>query len=81
MFSIADAIGFIGVGLVVISYFFAQIGRMDIQRPAYPAINAIGATLILFSLLHNFNAASFAIESFWLLISVIGLVRALYRRQ
>ena len=36
--------------------------------------------LILFSLAHTFNFASFVIEAFWLAISVIGLVRSLARK-
>lgn len=72
-----DLVGFTGVALIVSTYFLSQIGRMDVQRPAFPALNGIGALLILYSLSHTFNAASFVIELFWLLISVIGLVRAL----
>ena len=71
-----DFIGFGGVSLIISTYFLSQIGRMKVDRPLYPALNAIGALLILFSLLHTFNAASFVIEMFWLLISLIGLVRA-----
>ncbi len=74
-----DFVGFAGVGLVVGSYFLSQIGRMDVARPAYPAVNALGAHLILFSLRYSFNAASFVIEIFWLAISLTGLARALRR--
>ena len=74
----ADFIGFAGVALVVGTYFLSQIGRMDVRRPLYPALNGVGALLILYSLHHTFNAASFVIEMFWLLISVIGLARALF---
>ncbi|MEX0645534.1 MAG: hypothetical protein WD076_09500 [Parvularculaceae bacterium] len=76
-----DIIGFIGVGLVVVTYFMSQIGRMEATRPLYPALNAVGAALILFSLAFTFNAASVVIESFWLVISVIGLARALLQTK
>ncbi len=78
--SFPDFVGFVGVALIVGSYFLSQIGRMDVARPAYPAVNAVGAVLILFSLRYTFNAASFVIEIFWLAISLTGLVRALRRR-
>ena len=78
--TIYDLLGFAGVALVVGSYFLSQIGRMDVRRPLYPALNGVGSALIIVSLMKTFNAASFAIEIFWVLISVIGLVRALKAR-
>lgn len=80
-FTLADFIGFVGVALIVSTYFMSQIGRMDVSKPLYPALNGLGALCILYSLSHTFNAASFVIELFWLLISVIGLVRALKLRS
>lgn len=76
-----DLAGLIGVAFIVATYFMSQIGRMDANLPAYPAINAIGALLILWSLAYSFNFASFVIEVFWLLISLVGLVRALAARR
>ena len=76
--TLADFVGFAGVSLVVGTYFLSQIGRMEVRRPLYPALNGVGALLILYSLAHTFNAASFVIEMFWLLISAIGLARALF---
>ncbi|MBB5517360.1 CBU_0592 family membrane protein [Amphiplicatus metriothermophilus] len=76
-FSLADVVGFVGVGLVVATYFLSQIGRMDATRPLYPGLNALGALMILVSLWFRPNPASIAIEFFWLAISAIGFVRAL----
>lgn len=75
-----DFVGLIGVTLVVGTYFLSQIGKMAVDRPLYPALNGIGALFILFSLSHTFNLASAVIEGFWLLISVVGLVRSLRLR-
>jgi len=75
--TLPDLVGLIGVSFVVGTYLLSQMGRMAVDRPLYPAVNAIGAVLILFSLHHTFNMASFVIEIFWLFISVAGLVRAL----
>lgn len=71
-----DFIGLIGVSFVVGTYFLSQVGRMNVNRPLYPALNGLGALLILYSLSHTFNAASFVIEVFWLGISIVGLARA-----
>lgn len=72
----SDIVGLVGVSFIVGTYFLSQIGRMDVRRPLYPALNGCGAILILFSLSHSFNLASFVIELFWLAISAIGLARA-----
>lgn len=75
--TIPDIIGYVGVACVVGTYLLSQIGRMDATRPLYPAINGVGAALILVSLYHRPNPPSIVIEFFWLLISVVGLIRAL----
>ncbi len=79
--TLPDFVGFAGVTLVVGTYFLSQVGRMDVRRPLYPALNGLGALLILYSLSNTFNAASFLIEMFWLLISVIGLIRAFWLKS
>jgi Na+-transporting NADH:ubiquinone oxidoreductase subunit NqrB len=76
-----DLVGFIGVAFVVVTYFLSQVGRMETAAPLYPALNALGAALILFSLAFTFNAASVVIETFWLVISLIGLVRSLTKKR
>ena len=72
----SDIVGLVGVSFIVGTYFLSQIGRMDVGRPLYPALNGCGALLILFSLAFSFNLASFVIELFWLAISIVGLARA-----
>ena len=76
-----DIVGLIGVTFIVATYFLSQIGRMDVNKPLYPALNGVGALCILFSLAYTFNTASFVIELFWLAISAVGLVRSLRNPQ
>ncbi|MGV6801179.1 MAG: CBU_0592 family membrane protein [bacterium] len=72
-----DLVGFCGVVLLIGAYAALQFGKIEAEDPAYSLANAAAALLILFSLFYHFNAASFTIEIFWLLISIIGLARSL----
>jgi len=40
-------------------------------------LNAVGACLIVLSLLVNFNLSAFVMEVFWVLISCVGIYRYL----
>lgn len=80
-FEYFDIVGAIGVVLIVGTYFLLQIGKLGSSSLTYSIINAIGAALILFSLFFEFNVSAFLIEAFWLLISVIGIVRYQNRRR
>lgn len=76
-----DAVGMLGVALLLTSYFMLQIGRLDGQDIVYSACNGIAAILIIISLFYTFNLASFVIEVFWLAISLIGVFRWLKTRK
>ncbi|TNE58875.1 MAG: hypothetical protein EP340_04100 [Alphaproteobacteria bacterium] len=80
MFNGIDALGVLGAGLIILTYFLLQIKRLEGTSLAYTGLNALGALLILISLLFNFNLASFIIEGFWLAISLFGIVMALRGR-
>ena len=77
----ADGVGLAGAFLIVLAYFLLQAGRLDARSVAFSLVNGVGATAILFSLLFDFNLAAFAIEFFWLAISLYGLVRAIRARN
>ncbi|HNR75591.1 MAG TPA: hypothetical protein PKM48_00550 [Parvularculaceae bacterium] len=77
---VPDIIGYCGVALVVGTYFMSQIGKMDSTRALYPALNAVGALLILYSLAHRPNPPSIVIEFFWLAISLVGLARVAFKK-
>jgi len=75
-FALPDIIGLIGVGLILLTYGALTLERMDPKGWPYSAGNAIGAVLILISLIFSFNLASFVIEIAWLVISLFGLWKA-----
>ena len=79
--TVPDLLGYAGVGLVVVTYGLSQMGRMEVKRPLYPALNGVGALLILVSLYFRPNPPSVVIEFFWLAISVFGLIRALRNKS
>ena len=68
-----DFLGNLGVLLIIGSYFWMQIGRISGQAPLYSVVNAVGAVLVLISLYFDFNLSAVLIESFWLIISILGL--------
>jgi hypothetical protein len=59
-YGLVDFLGLIGVGIIVVTYSL---------------MNAIGASLIVVSLLVDFNLSALLMEVFWVLISLIGVYR------
>ena len=71
-----DFAGFAGVVLIVITYLLLQLNKLPSSAPAYSLLNAIGAFLVMVSLVFDFNLSAFLMEAFWFLISLFGLFRA-----
>lgn len=72
-----DIAGFAGVVLIVAAYLMLQLNRLPSTAPLYSLLNAVGAGLVMVSLVFDFNLAAFLMEAFWFLISLIGLLRPL----
>ncbi len=70
-----DFIGAFGSFLIIACYLLIQVDRMSHQSLAYSVLNGFGAALILYSLYFEFNFAAVVIESFWVLISILGVVK------
>ena len=79
-FSYTDLIGGIGVAILMVTFLLLQIGRIESNTLIYSLLNALGASLITISLLFDFNLAAFVMEIFWILISLVGVVRTLRMR-
>ena len=75
-----DILGTIGVAVIILTYVLLQLGRVKSHHLAYSLLNAAGATLILVSLYFSFNFPSFIVEFFWLLISLFGIGKYLFKR-
>ena len=73
--------GIIGVTLIVIAYFLLQINKLSSQSLMFSILNFFGSFLILISLFDEWNLPSFIIEIFWMLISLIGIIKALKNKK
>jgi multidrug transporter EmrE-like cation transporter len=70
-----DVIGNIGVVVLMITYLMLQLNKLSSNGLAYSLLNAIGASLIIVSLLVDFNLSALLMEVFWVLISFVGIYR------
>jgi hypothetical protein len=74
-YGLVDLLGLIGVVLIVVTYLLLQLDKLRSSDLAYSLFNAIGASLIVASLVVNFNLSALLMEVFWVLISCIGIFR------
>jgi len=69
-----DFVGNVGVFLLLAAYLLLQLNKLSSNQISYSVLNGLGAILIIVSLVYEFNLSAFAIEFFWLLISLVGVV-------
>ena len=70
-----DFVGNIGVVILMVTYLMLQLNKLSSDGLAYSLLNAVGASLVVISLLSNFNLSALLVEVFWVLISLIGIYR------
>ena len=75
MSSVLDLIGNIGVVILIITFLMLQLNKIPSDGLAYSVLNAVGASLIVVSLLFDFNLSALLMEVFWVLISFVGIYR------
>ena len=73
-YGLFDFLGNIGVLLLMIAYLLLQLNKLS-NGLLYSTLNALGAGLVVVSLLTNFNLSAFLMEVFWVLISFVGIYR------
>jgi len=74
-YGLLDLVGNTGVVMLIITYLMLQVNKIRSDGLAYSLLNAVGASLIILSLLVNFNLSAFVMEVFWVLISFVGIYR------
>jgi hypothetical protein len=76
-----DFVGSLGVFIIILTYVLLQAGKVRSESLAYSLLNALGASLIIVSLLYDFNFPAFIVEFFWLLISLFGIGKYFLRNK
>lgn len=74
-----ELIGIVGVACILGSYLQLQRGVWGAHSQKYLFTNMTGSFLVILSLFDNWNLPSFLIQSFWIAISLYGLVK--YKRM
>ena len=74
-YGLLDFVGNIGVVILVATFLMLQLNKLPSDGLAYSLLNAIGASLIVVSLLFDFNLSALLMEVFWVLISFVGIYR------
>lgn len=77
----SEKIGIAGVCLVLVSYYLLNINKLSSTDIKYLLMNCIGSSLILFSLLFDWNLSAALIEGAWALISLFGIYRVTRARR
>ena len=80
-FSAYDLFGTIGTIIIIGTYVLLQLDKIKSENLKYSLLNAIGASLIIISLVHSFNFSAFIVEFFWVLISIYGIVKYFLKRE
>lgn len=81
MSSLPDALGVVGVLLILIAYAGAQLDRLEPRQAPALLLNLVGACLILWSLYYRFNLSAVLMEGSWALVALYGLARLALRRR
>ena len=74
-YGLMDLVGNVGVAILMITYLLLQLEKIRSTDLSYSVLNAVGASLIVASLIVDFNLSALLMEVFWVLISFIGIGR------
>ncbi len=79
--TLPDFGGLIGVAMMLAAYALSASGRVRVDAWPALAINLVGASLVLVSLLFKFNLAAFIMETAWAVVALFGLVRLALKKR
>jgi hypothetical protein len=71
----SDAVGNIGVALLLTTFYLNVSGRISSQGLCYNISNLVVAILLTINLYYKPNLSSFIIEFFWAGISIYGIIQ------
>jgi hypothetical protein len=70
----------LGALLLLLAYGGQQLRLLRSDRPGYQLLNLTGAGLLLWRALADRSYGFILLEGFWLLVSLVGLLRSWRRR-
>lgn len=68
-----DVISTVGVIIILVTYYLLQTRKMDARNVWYSILNIVGSVFILYSLWFDWNLGAVLMESFWIVISIVGI--------
>jgi hypothetical protein len=74
---LANYVGMVGVGLVLIAYFLLHVNYYTSEGKSYSLLNLIGACCVMFSLYYHWNTPAVIMEGTWILISLYGVCKSM----
>lgn len=77
----SEMLGLSGAIIYSVSYLLSAYDRLPSQSPIYYVSKLVAAGLVLVSLYESFNLASVVIQVFFVVVSMIGIVRHLDARR
>lgn len=80
-YTLYDLLGTLGTIIIIGTYVFLQLGKINSENLKYSMLNAVGAGLIIISLVHSFNFSAFIVEFFWVLISIYGIIKYFLKKR
>ena len=78
---LSDLIGIVGVVMILLAYFFCQIGKLSITSWTYLLADLFGSGFIFYSLMYHLNLSAFCVEIAWMLISLMGIGKLMLRAK
>ena len=74
-------LGIVGTIFILGAYCLLQMDRLSSRDLSYSVLNGLGASFLVVSLLFDVNLSALIVESFWALISAVGIIRCLRSRS
>lgn len=71
-----EALGWIGVGLVLLSFILTTLGILEAKSIVYGLLNAVGAAGIIVSSWVKKDLQPIILNIVWLIVAVIGIIRS-----
>lgn len=68
-------ISFIGAMMILVAYVGHQFGWMNLRRPLYKLLNAVGSGILAWIALRPLQLGFAILELVWVAVSVVALLR------